>query len=542
MSRFDHALLLVGLLGAGCARPEEGAPAAGPRGEEPAFEAPAPVLRRLTEAQYLNTITDLFGADIVITTGLEPDERVDGLYSVGASVVTISALGVEEYEAAAFAVAEQALADEAKRAALVPCAPADVVDADCAGTALAELGRRVWRRPLAEEELARLVAVSGTAATTLGDFHEGLVYGVAALLQSPNFLFRVELGEEDPERPGERRFTDWEMASRLSFFLWNTTPDDTLLDAAEAGELSTEAGLAAQVDRLLADDRARAGVRNLFTEVFTLDDLDDLTKDPDVFVHYSDEVAASAKEQTLLDLDALIFEEDGDYRELLTRRRTHLDRKLAAIYDVRAPAREGFAETELPEDGGRRGLLGQVSVLAQFAHPTSSSPTLRGLFVREVLLCQTLPAPPGDVSTVLPEASDESPSLADRLEQHRADPACASCHDLTDPIGLGLENFDGLGSWRDEDNGATVQPAGELDGHAFDDAWELAEAVAAHERLGPCLAETVYAYANGRVLADADDPTLEWHAQGLEEQETSVLFLLRDIATSRAFRAVGEVE
>lgn len=537
-----RALLLAPLLLPGCERDEKAPAADEPRGEAPEVAPAAPVLRRLTEAQYLNTVADLFGDDVVITTGLEPDESVDGLYAVGASVVTISSLGVEEYETAAFSVAEQAMGDEATRATLVPCTPADTVDADCAATVLAALGRRAWRRPLSDDELSALVSLSGTAASTLGDFYEGLQYGIAALLQSPNFLFLVELGEADPADPEVRRFTDWEMASRLSYFLWNTTPDDTLLDAAAAGELTDDAGLSAQVTRMLADERAREGMRNFFTEMFTLYELDAITKDPDLFLHYSAEIGASAREQTLLDLDKLVFEDDADFRTLLTSQSTHLDRKLAALYNVAAPAREGFAETWLPDDGGRRGLLGQASVLAQFAHPTATSPTLRGKFVREVLLCQNLPAPPGDVAIVLPEPSEDAPTLRDRLEQHREDPSCAVCHDLTDPIGLGLENFDGLGSWRDKDNGYPVDASGNLDGAAYTTAWDLAEAVAEHERLSVCLTQTVYAYANGRVLDDADDSQVDWHTEGLSEQEHSVQFLLADIATSAAFRRVGEVE
>jgi hypothetical protein len=162
--------------------------------------------------------------------------------------------------------------------------------------------------------------------------------------------------------------------------------------------------------------------------------------------------------------------------------------------------------------------------------------------VREVLLCQHLPDPPGDVATVLPDPSDDAPTMRDRLEVHRADPTCAACHDLTDPIGLGLENFDGLGSWRDLDHGYLIDASGDLDGDGFANAWELAQAVADHDRLGPCLTKNLYAYASGRVLEDADDDTIDWHAQGFEAEDDRVLFLMRDIATSRAFRTVGEVE
>lgn len=523
-----------------CDRETAEAPTA--RGAAPDLSFPAPVLKRLTEAQFRNSIADLFGEDVVIGTSLEPDEAVDGLLSVGASVVTISSLGVERYEAAAFDVGEQVMADEAKRSALVPCTPADTTDSACAREALEAMGLRVWRRPLTDTELDRLVAVADTSASTLGDFYQGLGYAVAALLESPYFLFRVELGEDDPDHTGGRRFTDYEMASRLSYFLWNTTPDDTLLEAASAGDLTEDAGLDAQIQRMLADDRARQGVRNFADEMFTLYDVEDMTKDPTVFVHYSDNLGSSAAEETRSNLEYLVFDQDGDYRDIFTSQDTFVDRKLAALYNVAAPAKEGFALAHLPDDGGRRGLLGTVSILAQFSHPTSTSPTKRGVFVREVLLCQPLPDPPGDVATVLPEASDDAPTLRDRLAAHREDPTCAVCHDLTDPVGLGLENFDGVGGWRQQDNGVDVDASGELDGATYNDAWELADALHDHERVPTCITRTLYRYANGRVLDDGEDALLDWHTEGFVEADYRILFLMADIANSPGFRRVGAVE
>ncbi len=538
---FKSIVALSLALGGGCDRGEPKA-AATPRGDAPEVAVPGPTLRRLTSAQYRNTIADLFGDDVVIATALEPDEAVDGLLTVGASVVTISSLGVERYETAAFTVADQVMSDAEKRATLVPCTPSASVDEACAREALSQIGLRVWRRPLTEAELDTLVSVADTAALTLDDFYSGLGYGVAALLESPYFLFLVELGEDDPDQPGARRYTDYEMASRLSYFLWNTAPDLPLLEAAAAGELTDDAGLSAAVARLLADDRARAGLQNFTDEMFTLYEVEEMSKDPTVFVHYSDDLGASARTETLMDMERLVFDEDGDYRDLFTSQETFLDRKLAALYNVAAPAEEGFALATLPAAGGRRGLLGTVSVLGQYGHPTSTSPTKRGRFVREVLLCQPLPDPPGDVATVLPEATGDAPTLRDRLEQHRSDPACAVCHDLTDPVGLALENFDGVGGWRDEDNGAPVDASGDLDGEAYDDAWGLAEAVSEHSRVPGCLSSTMYRYANGRVLTDAEDDLVDWHTEGFVEADHRVLSLMADIANSPGFRTVGAVE
>lgn len=521
--------------------PDRAAPEA-VRGEAPAFTAQPPVLRRLTYAQYQSTVAALFGEGLVIPAELEPDTRVSGLYAVGASVTSISSLGVERYEAAAFDIAEQVLADESRRSALVPCTPASTIDSDCARAVLADLGPRAWRRPLESDELDRLVGIADTAAATLDDFDQGLAYALAALLQSPHFLFRPEPGEDDPERPGERRYTAYEMASRLSYFLWNTMPDAELFAAAADGSLLTTEGLAAQVDRLLADERAREGMAAFITDTWMLSDLDDLTKDPAIYTYMSDGLGASARQQTLLDAEAIVFDDDGDFRSILTTRATHLDRTLAALYDVPAPAREGFGATTLPESGGRRGLLGQVSFLALQSHATSTSVTRRGIFVREVLLCQALPSPPAGLNTSIPETTEETPTMRDRVAQHLEDPSCAACHNYMDPIGLGFENFDGIGRWRTTENEVEIDASGDLDGVDFDDAWALSAAIADHSAFAPCVNKTLYAYAQGRVGGEGEDDIVDWHAEGFAVEDYRLKFLLRDIATGQAFRTAGVAE
>jgi hypothetical protein len=507
-----------------------------PREPEPTATLPAPALRRLTQAQYRNAVHDVLGADIVIPTGLEPDEAAGGLFSIGAAATTISPRGVEQYEAAAYQIADQVTAEPDRRAQLVPCTPASTRDDACAKTALEASGRRLWRRPLSEAELATHVEIAGRAAETLGDFYEGLEFGLATQLQSPAFLFRAELGAP---ASGGRDYDDWELAARLSFFLWNTTPDDTLLTAAAAGDLTGD-GYEAQVDRMLSDPRARQGVRNLFTEQLQLYNLDTLTKDPLIYLHMSADVGPSAREQTLADIEQIVFDNE-DWRTFYTSRRTHLNRKLAALYDVRAPARDGFGVTELPEEGPRAGFLGQVSFLALAAHPTSSSATLRGKFVQQVLLCNPIPAPPANVNTMIPEPSPDAPTLRDRVRIHLTDPFCASCHRITDPIGLGFEHFDGLGSYRAADDGATLDVSGELEGKPFNGAVEIGHLISEHPKLAPCLARTVYQYANGRVATDEEDALIEWYAAGFAGDDDHVLALLRDIATSQAFRHTGDL-
>jgi hypothetical protein len=414
--------------------------------------------------------------------------------------------------------------------------PSGTADDACAREVLVRLGRRAWRRPLAEAEVTLLVGIAKQGAMALGDFHKGLEFPVAALIQSPSFLFRAELGEADPTVPGRLRYDSWEMASRVSFLLWNSIPDDALLDAAERGELITDAGLATQVDRLLADPRARDGVRQLFTELFELDRLDELVKDPKLFVNTSPEIGPAARTETLMGLEDLIFERKGDYRDLFTTRRTFLDRKLASIYDVPAPAREGFGAHEWPEDSERVGLLGQLSVLALHAHSTSSSATRRGKFVRRVLLCVNLLPPPTDVDTSIPEPSGTARTLRDRVKEHLENPSCAVCHKVMDPIGLGLENFDGLGQWRLTDNDAPIDASGELDGTAFTSPRELAEAVRNHPNLAPCFVKSVYRFATGHLEESGEAEMLKWLAEDFAGAGHRVLPLIRQVALSPGFR------
>jgi hypothetical protein len=509
------------------------------RGAAPTVDPAAPALRRLTQPQYAATVTHLFGDGMVLPSSLEPDTAIDGLVAVGAAATSISPVGVEQYEEAAYTLAEQVLADPDRTAAVVGCAPATE---GCLRTFVATFGRRAWRRSLTTDEVDRVVAVGESASATVGAPDAGVLYAMALLLQSPAFLYRDELGEVDPDAAdGARRYTSVEMASRLSFLLWNGPPDDTLLDAAEAGALVTDAGLGTEVDRMLADDRSREGVRAFFTEMLELADLDTLNKDPALFTHMSPEVGPSAREETLLGIEAIVFG-DEDWRSFYTTRRTFLDPVLASLYDVRSPTREGFAEAMLPDDGLRAGFLGQASFLALQAHPTSSSATLRGAFLRDVLLCQAIPAPPADVDTSIPEADATSPTLRQRIETHLSDPTCAGCHQLTDPIGLGLENFDGLGTTRLTENGGTIDASGDLDGADFGGPVALGAALAEHPRIGPCLTETLYRYATARTVTDGESDLVDWHAAGFEEAGFHVKALLTDIATSPGFRRVGALD
>jgi len=510
---------------------------------------PAPVvLKRLTKAQYRNSIQDLFGEHIAVPISLEPDVPEHGFLTVGGSVSGISALGVERYETAAFDLAAQVLEPGEARDALMPCEPSASDDVACANLFITRVGREVFRRPLTNDEVARYQSVWAQAVAVLAaqdgeppqgeppHFYDGLTFSLAGLLQSPHFLFRVELGAQQGETLA---YTDYEMATRLSYFLWNTTPAPWLLDAAERGELNDDATLSAHIDQMLRSNKARAGIRNFFSERFELHLLDDLVKDGEVFTSHSADLGPEAREETLTLIEHAVFDEDADYRDLFTTRTTFLNRRLAALYGVAAPALEGFAQTTHAESSPRAGLLGHASLLALYAHSASTSSTLRGKFIRKVLLCGEIPPPPADVDTSLPEPSGTMPTLRDRIQEHLVNPSCAACHSYMDPIGLGLEQFDGLGRFRTHENDHPIDPSGDLDGTPFADAAALGEVIRNHPEVSPCLVRHLYRYALAVPEGDAYEDQLGQLSEQFAFEGYRVLPLLARIALSKGFRSAS---
>jgi hypothetical protein len=495
----------------------------------------------LTNAQYENSIHDVLGADLFVPSDNEPDYRLRGFLSVGAGSASISPRGVERFEGAAFSVAEQAM-EPGVREGLLECAPVLGAGDPCTRTEIARLGRSLWRRPLLASELDGITAVVAEAGTVLADPWDAFEFGLALLLQSPHFLYRVELGHEGISDVFARSYDDWELASRLSYLLWNTTPDAELLDAAEAGDLSTDIGLDLQVERLLSSQRAREGMRAWFGDMMHLAELDDLYKDPGVFLHMSDSLGASARGETLQFFEHIAFDQSADLRTIATSRTTFLNREMAALYEVRAPEREGFGQVDLANDGQRIGILGQASVLALAAHPVSTSPTLRGKFVREVLLCQLIRAPLAGVDTAIPPVTEEAPTLRERVAQHLTDPGCAGCHDPMDNIGLGLENFDGIGRFRTHDEGALIDSSGKVDEDSFEDPVGLAQLLRRHDDFAACLVKSFVRYANGAGEGEGQAEGLDWfvYEQGLDQHKLTSL--ISTYVGSAFFRQAGVLD
>ena len=497
-----------------------------------AIEAGTPSLRRLTQTQFYNSIKSVFGDEIVVPKLAEPDLSIGGLLSVGASTTTVTPRGVESLETVAYQLADQAVSNEAIRGRVITCEPTGVSDENCMREIIEALGPRLWRRVLTDEELSQLTSLGIQSAGTLQDFAEGLTFPIAALIQSPNFMYRIELGADG-------NFNAQELATRLSYFLWNTTPDSELLEAAANGELSTRQGLFTQASRLLDSPKSRDGMRNFFSEQLKLYDVSHFQKDPQVFEHFTSSLGEDASEETLRLLEYIVFDEDGDYRDVMTTSKTFINRQLAALYDVPAPSAEEFSYVDLEDYSPRVGLLGHASILGLNAHAVSSSPTLRGKAVRNILLCQLIPAPPVNVDTSIPEPSGTTNTMRERVAEHLTDPSCAGCHRLTDPIGLGLENFDGIGRWRDYDNGEIIDPSGDLDGAEFVTPYELGDAIRNHRQFVPCVVRTLNRYATGRMETSEERAWLETLVERFEGHKYSFRALALEIVMSPFFVKAG---
>jgi hypothetical protein len=503
---------------------------------------PAPsTLRRLTTVQYRNSLRDLLPGTTV-KVDLEPDTALEGLYSIGAARVSLSPTATEQFETVALDVAHQAMSNTATRGALVGCTPAGMTDDGCARSFITKFGRRAWRRDLTDEEITRWATLATTASGMVKDFHGGLEYALAGLLQSPHFIYREELGAADPAEPTRRVFGGYELASRLSYLLLNTTPDDTLLDAAKAGQLGSPAGLGAQAQRLLAQAGAHDAMSSFFAELYQLDQLDNLPQLPAAFPLMTPTLGASMRAETLKVLDDIALGGDNDYRNFFDTTTTYVNAELAKVYGLTGVTGTALVKTTLPANGPRAGFLGQASFLAMSSHADSGSPTRRGKFIREVLLCSAVPAAPPDVDTTFPVDAPGATKRTTRqkLEQHRtAGSSCMACHSVMDPVGLGLENFDGLGTYRTMEAGQTIDASGNLDGATFTDARGLSAALKNHSKLASCLARGVLRYAMGHVETDGEQSVVDAVSAQFATDGYKFKSLLYSVVASASFRYAG---
>jgi len=388
-------------------------------------------LRRLTHSQYNNTVRDLLRDQTSPASQFPPEDFVNG-YKNQYEAQNLSPMLVEAYVASAERMARNAFR-RGDTQGLIPCKPS----AECRSRFIRSFGLKAFRRPLDAAELKRYEALFARET----DFIKGAQLVVEVMLQSTNFLFRLDATSNPPWKP-------YVTASRLSYALWDTMPDDVLLEAAARGDLSTSAGVEKAARRMLDHPRARGALDEFVSQWLRFDRILTATRDRRLYASFTRELAVAMTDEARHFVGGLVWN-DRNFMDAFTANYTHANADLAAIYGVPAPAKE-FDRVEFPPQSERAGLLGQTLFLALTAKPDDSSPTARGLFVREHYLCQQVPPPPPGVNTNLPPVTEARPMAnRERMSEHVTNPSCSNCHNLIDPIGFGFEKFDAIGARRE---------------------------------------------------------------------------------------------
>jgi hypothetical protein len=475
-----------------------------------ATPAPGPrILRRLSRSEYDATIHDLFNIESAWGASFTSDIVVNG-FDNNAAALRVSPLLADQTRKAAEAIARAVVAAPGQN---LPC-DAATGDAACAGKLIDALGKRAFRRPVAAADHARYLALYDLVATDAG-FAGGAEAVITAMLQSPSFLYRTELGDAAmPAGPDAIKLTPYEVASELSYFLWGTMPDAALFAAADAGELATPAQIEKQARRLLADPRSRATIQRFVEAWLEIDRLPNIPKDATTYPELDAAARVAMREETRRFVAHVMEDGTGTLPELLTSTTSYLSPELAKLYGLPAPTGPadagGFAQASF-EGTARAGILTQGSVVTTHSKPSSSSPIHRGKLVRERLLCQPLPPPPAGLM-VQPPPVDPSLTTRERYAAHAAMEPCKSCHRLIDPVGFGFERFDGIGRERDSEAGQKIDASGQIvstpgsDG-TFDGTVELATKLAASPDVHACFTTQWMRFAYG-IQEDAETACL----------------------------------
>ncbi|MGA9524611.1 MAG: DUF1592 domain-containing protein [Myxococcaceae bacterium] len=491
------------------------------------FAGAAPV-RRLTRAEYNNTVRDLLGDDTEPANVFGTDGKV-GLFTSNAGI-PVTSFVARNYQTAAQGTAKRAAG---KLSQLAPCDMAAGEKA-CAAAFIERFGKRAYRRPLSSEDQARFMAAYEAARARGLDYPAAVTLLIEAFLQSPNFINHVEKGDPYLPGPGGQTvaLTSWEIASRLSYFLWNSMPDDALFAAAESGALSTVEGIAREARRLLADPRAKRGVGDFYAQWLELARLDDLKKNAGRFPEFDNALKRSMRGETEAFLHAVLWEGDARLDTLLTADFTYGDASIAKLYGVAGITDISPVKLQL-DRSTRAGLLTQPALMAIHSYSDMTSPIHRGKFIRERLFCDELPSPPAGVNSTLPEVGPGA-TVRQRLGAHKEVPSCAGCHVLMDPIGFGFEHYDAIGRFRTRENDQhEVDANGEIFGGtdsngAFYGARELADRLAQSDQVRSCVLESMLAYSTGHPATTEDEcslPTLlsRFKGSGGDLQEALVM-------------------
>lgn len=503
--------------------------------------------RRLNRAEYLNTLRDLFGVDLASElAGLLPTDGGggEGFDTTGDTLFT-SSIHIEKYLAAADRVLNTVLPDrprgqgrelKAARERLLHARPGWFENAEpSAREVIRTFTRRAWRRPVGDEEVEKLMELFQRADQRGDSFAASVRLALKGVLISPHFLF---LAEPEPLQSGIQRLADVPLASKLSYFLWSSMPDEELLSVAEQGRLADPAVYRAQITRMVRDPKAAALGERFALQWLDLDKLgSEVMPDATRFPEFDSALAAAMKCEVSGYFNLLV-REDRPLLELLESNYTFANGRLAHMYGLEGVTGEDWQRVELA-DSRRGGLLGMAAVHALTSYPLRTSPVLRGRWILESLLGDKIPPPPPEVPALNEEAAvSHGLSLREQLEQHRVKAECAACHDKMDPLGFGLENFDNLGRWRTEMHGAPLDTKGTLpSGESYEGFTGLKQVLLARkEKIMRHLARKMTGFAFGRELNKFDDCVLDDAMKALEHNEWRASALIETIATSYPFQ------
>lgn len=490
-------------------------------------------LRRLTRFEYSQTLAALLG-DATNSGQRLPAEVLGNGFANDADAQPTSPFLVEQYAAVAHDVAAAALTDPNVVATYDGCVAQDPVDENaCARSFVAAFAELAYRRPLIEAELTELLSLQ-QALRSSGDFVSSITGVVEAVLQSPDFLYRIERGEE--VATGLRKPTGYEMATRLSYFLWGAPPDDELREAAKAGQLQSSDAVLAQATRLLDDERARRQVSFFFDSYLPINALSDQTRDAALFPAFGPRIGSLMHEETTRFLHDAIFETSGTWNDILTAPYSFMNEELAEYYGIEGVVGAAFQKVDV--DATRRpGLLTHGSIMTGTTVTNVTNPVRRGGFILHNLLCTEVPLPPAELADkVKPPEPYSAPTGRDRYSAHSRDPLCAGCHAILDPPGFALENFDAVGQWRDQENAVTIDASGELSLlGAFNGPAEFVHQLAQNERTHQCFVHQWLTFAYGRSLDSGDTCNEQKVVSTFANSGHQVRQLLIDVTQSDGF-------
>jgi Protein of unknown function (DUF1592)/Protein of unknown function (DUF1588)/Protein of unknown function (DUF1595)/Protein of unknown function (DUF1587)/Protein of unknown function (DUF1585) len=492
-------------------------------------------IHRLNDLEYDNTLRDLLGDTTQPALAFPPDTG-GANFDNNADVLATSPLLFGDMESAADTLATTAVAaGSASLAKIVTCDPTQVGDTACATTVMTAFARKAWRRPATSAEIARLIAFVPLARSNGDGFNQGIALAIKAALLSPNFMFRPEL-DPDPTATAPRLLNSYEIASRLSYFLWSSMPDDALAAAADADQLQDVASLQQQATRMLADPKAGELVTNLAGEWFGTYKMATVSPLATSFPDYTAALGAAMTQETNLFLDDFFLGSES-FLDAIDAPWTYVNASLAQHYGL--PGVTGTAFQKVSLAGSQRaGLLMQGSILTTTSFPTRTSPVRRGQWVLANLLCSPPPSPPDNVppldATVVPPGSSQRV----QLDAHATNPACASCHVLMDPIGYGLEHFDGVGQWRDTDGTAAIDATGKLpNGQTFDGALQLVSLLKQQTAsISACATQKIFAYSLGRDPVPTDQCQLSQLGTAFAGANYNLRSLIMQMIATDTFR------